>query len=262
MSHIQSKVNSISSIRESLRANRLQPQFPLLMLFLRLVLFAGWQVIFALTLLIFKVQNPWQESIKYWIFGVILANIVCWLIVTNQFHKESINYWQLISFAKGSIWKDSLTAIGLFIIAGPLGYFPNILFGSLLFGDAMVPAKMMFHTLPMVVAIIGGILFPLSQALIEIPTYFTYIMPRLEAITNSKWIAVGLASFFLAFQHIAIPLIFDLKFMVWRFVMFLPFAIYLGFVIRWKPRLLPYFLIGHFFMDLSTAIFIIPGLMP
>ena len=108
----------------------------------------------------------------------------------------------------------------------------------------------------------GEILFPITQALIELPTYFTYIMPRMETDTHKKWAVIGVASFFLAFQHIAVLLIFDLRFILWRLLMFLPFALYLGIVIHWRPRLLPYLLIGHFLIDLSTVIYIVPGLMP
>jgi hypothetical protein len=101
-----------------------------------------------------------------------------------------------------------------------------------------------------------------TQGLIELPTYFIYIMPRLEAITRKKWLAIAVASFFLAFQHIAVPLIFNYRFILWRLIMFLPFAFLMGIIIHWRPRLIPYLMIGHVLIDLSTAMFIIPGILP
>jgi hypothetical protein len=65
----------------------------------------------------------------------------------------------------------------------------------------------------------------------------------------------------LSFQHSALPLLFNLggKFLLWRALVFLPFSFALAFVIRWKPRLFPFFLIGHFLIDIGTAVmFLVP----
>ena len=35
-------------------------------------------------------------------------------------------------------------------------------------------------------------------------------------------------------------------------VMFLPFAFYIGLVIKLRPRLLPFLAIGHFLIDITT----------
>jgi hypothetical protein len=262
MNLIMPEYNTPESIRNSIKTGALNPRTPFLMLILRFLLFTGWQAVFALFFLISGNEQPWEQSITWWIFGVALANTVCLLVVTRLFRKEGINYWRLVGFTRGKTLKDALTTLGLFILAGPIGYFPNIIFGGLLFGDAMIPARMMFRTLPMTAAIVGAILFPVTQGLIELPTYFIYIMPRIEAITRKKWLAIAVASFFLAFQHIAVPLIFNYRFILWRLIMFLPFAFLMGIIIHWRPRLIPYLMIGHVLIDLSTAMFIIPGMMP
>lgn len=262
MNHTNSIPNTLESIRNSIKTGILHPRTPYFMLLLRFVLFAGWQAVFALIFWISRNEQPWEQSIAWWIFGVVLANAVCLFVVIRLFRKEGMNYWQLVGFTRGMVWKDTLTTLGLFLLAGPIGYFPNIIFGGMLFGDAMIPAGMMFRALPMAAAIIGAILFPVTQGLIELPTYFIYIMPRLEALSGKKWLAIAVASFFLAFQHIAVPLIFDTRFILWRLIMFLPFAFFMGIVIHWRPRLIPYLMIGHVLIDLSTAMFIIPGMMP
>ena len=262
MSNIIAADSNLNRIRQSISTHQLHPRIPYLMLFLRFFLFAGWQAVFALIFWIQKRDAPWEQSIAFWVFGVALANFVCIYIVSRLFQKEGISYWKSIGFSSGTILRDALTAVGLFLLAGPIGYLPNVICSKLIFGSEMIPVKMMFRELPMTLAIAGVILFPLTQAFVELPTYFTYIMPRIEAVSGKKWMAIGLASFFLAFQHLAVPLIFDLRFMLWRLVMFLPFALFLGIVLRWKPKLIPYLMIGHFLIDLSTAIYIIPGLIP
>jgi len=62
-----------------------------------------------------------------------------------------------------------------------------------------------------------------------------------------------LASFFLSVQHATLPLIFDWPFILWRAFMFLPFALILGAVLAWRPRLLPYLMVGHFLIDAGTV---------
>lgn len=262
MTNSQSKPNTMESIQTSIYQGILKPHTPFLLLGLRLLLFICFQAIFALIFLISGKDQPWEDSIRLWLFGVTLTNIFTLVIVRKLFEKEGVRYWHLVGFIRGKVLTDVLTTLALFFLAGLIGYFPNIIFGNLLFGDAMIPAKMMFRELPMVLAIAGAILFPVTQGLIELPTYFIYIMPRIEAISKNKWLAIALASLFLAIQHIAVPLIFDLRFITWRLLMFLPFAFFMGIIIHWRPRLIPYLMIGHVLIDLSTAVFIIPGMMP
>jgi hypothetical protein len=96
-------------------------------------------------------------------------------------------------------------------------------------------------------------LFPLTQGLAEIPTYMTYAMPRLEAQTGRRWLALVLPAFFLGAQHISVPLMFDARFITWRLLMFMPFAFLVALVMRWRPRLLPYIALVHVLMDVSAA---------
>ena len=49
------------------------------------------------------------------------------------------------------------------------------------------------------------------------------------------------------------PLLFDMRFILWRGLMYIPFALLLGIVIHWRPRMLPYFAIVHVLMDASFA---------
>jgi hypothetical protein len=49
------------------------------------------------------------------------------------------------------------------------------------------------------------------------------------------------------------PLIFDGLFLLWRFDSFLPFALLVGLVLNWRPRLLTYLMIVHWLIDIATA---------
>ena len=77
-------------------------------------------------------------------------------------------------------------------------------------------------------------------------------MPRLAKLLNNGWLAWVLASLFLAFQHSFLPFIFDTRFLLWRAEMYLPFALFAGLLLKLRPGLLPYFVVIHALMDIST----------
>ncbi len=51
-------------------------------------------------------------------------------------------------------------------------------------------------------------------------------------------------------------LIFDGRFILWRFWMFLPFALMGAVVLRPRPQLLPYLVVVYGLMDQATALMI------
>ncbi len=62
-----------------------------------------------------------------------------------------------------------------------------------------------------------------------------------------------IASLFLGLQHATLPLILDGRFVLWRALMYLPFAFYIGAILKLRPRLLPFLVIGHALIDLATV---------
>jgi len=147
-----------------------------------------------------------------------------------------------------------LFILGFLVIAAPLGYLPNILSARWLFGDSQIALDMLVRPLPSWAAIASFALFPILQGLIEIPTYMLYTMPRLESQGLRPWLTVMLASFFPSAQHMFAPFLPDGRFITYRLVMFLPFAILIALVMRTRPRLMPYIAVIHALMDLSVAI--------
>jgi hypothetical protein len=91
-----------------------------------------------------------------------------------------------------------------------------------------------------------------------LPTYLGYAMPRLTVQTRSRWWGFILPVFMLSAQHVALPLIFDGRFLLWRFLIFLPFAVWVGLIIRWRPRLLPYMMVIHALMDATLFMYLLP----
>ncbi|MBE2224976.1 MAG: hypothetical protein IAF02_25780 [Anaerolineae bacterium] len=51
-----------------------------------------------------------------------------------------------------------------------------------------------------------------------------------------------------------VPFLPDARFIIYRLVMFLPFAILIALVMHWRPRLMPYMAVIHVLMDMSVAV--------
>lgn len=232
--------------------------FPWLMVLSRTVLFAIVQALIAVFFLLSGVTDAWHESERWWVFSVTGANVVSIILLVWLFKREGKRYLDLFRFERKTLWKDIALVIGAFILAGPIAFFPMNVLGDLIVGSYDNAITMLFRPLP-VWALIAGLLFPITISFAELPTYFGYVMPRLEQKPGSGWLAWGIASFFLGIQHATLPLIFDWDFILWRALMYLPFAFYIGLVLKLRPRLMPYLVIGHGLIDLMTlSVYLIP----
>jgi hypothetical protein len=227
--------------------------WPWMMLIARLVLFMSIQAVFALGFLLAGFSNAWEAAANWWPFVVTIANLICIALLSWLFKQDGKRYWDIFRIPKEHIKSDLLVLFVLLIFLGPVSYLPNILLGRLLFDDPQQTLDLMIRPLPMWAVYASLLLFPVTQGLAELPTYFAYTMPKLEFQGVPAWLAVSLASLFLALQHIAVPFLFNFHFILWRALMFVPFALTVGIVLHWRSRLLPYMAIIHVLMDLSFA---------
>ncbi|MGI2336537.1 MAG: hypothetical protein ACRKGH_07860 [Dehalogenimonas sp.] len=227
---------------------------PWYMLISRTILFIAFQALVAFLYLITGNNEAWESSAAWWPFTVILTNIVCIYLLKFLFRREGKNFNDLFRFERQYLKPDIKVVFGFLLVAGPVVMLPNILLAQGLFGDQTTASSMMFQHLPTLAAGIAILIFPFSQGLAELPTYFGYIMPRLKRTTHNTLMAIALPSIMLGIQHIGVPLLFDWQFVIYRLFMFLPFAFMLGILLYWRPRLLPYMAIVHVVMNLSTAV--------
>lgn len=227
-------------------------QLPWLMLMARTILFAAWQGVIALLYFIFGSATPWQASTAWWTVTATLTNLVCIYLLIKLFKMENLRYRDLFKFNRETVKIDLLWLLGLLVLSGPAAMLPNYFAAQWLFGDSEAVLPLLFQPLPLWAILPTLLFFPLTIALAEIPTYFGYVMPRLEKQVEA-WPAVLLSALALAFQHGTLPLIFDVRFILWRLLMFIPFALLLALALHWRPRLLPYMVIVHGLLDFSAA---------
>lgn len=223
---------------------------PWLMLLSRSALFIIAQALIAAFLALTGISMAWSEAARWWIFFPIFANVGSISLLIYVFRAEGKRYLDILRFNRATIKTDLLWFFGSGLIGFPFASAPMKILGSAIFGDPMTPIHMLFRPVPNW-ALVVGLLFPLTMAFAEMPTYFGYSMPRLF---NGKysWLSYCVASLFLSLQHIFVPFILDWNYILWRGLMYLPFALYVGLMIKLRPNLLPYFAIVHALMDVTV----------
>ena len=223
-------------------------------LIIRTVLFALFAFLFAGFFSILNFPNPLDTYVNWWVYQATFASLLTIPILLWLLKRENIKYLDFIGFKRENLGKDLILALGygvLGLIVGGIG-----LYGSayLIYGD--LPPETMFAPLPMWGIIPALIIMPLSISAVEAPLYIGYALPRLQKILHSKSLAILIVSFALAFQHIALPLIFEWEFMLWRVVSFIPVALLLAAIFLKTRRLFP-LMIAHFLMDFQVMVTIL-----
>jgi hypothetical protein len=222
-----------------------------IVLFGRTLLFAAAQSIFAVIFWLSGSQNPWQDSAAWWPFTVFFTNLMMLAFFTRCYRSEGKSYWNIFRVNRAGLGVDLLIVFGSQLVAGPAGFLPNTWLASWLFGDTTTVLDSFIRPLPYAAVILGMAGFAITQGLTELPSYFAFCLPRLKEQGVPTWLAIALTSVMLGFQHMAIPLLFDMRFLAWRGLMFLPFALIMGILINFRPRLLPYYAAIHALMELS-----------
>jgi hypothetical protein len=169
------------------------------------------------------------------------------------FKAEGKNFWDILRFSRETWKTDLLWLVGFSLIGLPITALPHEPLAAAIFGDATAATNLLFRPIP-TWAFVLSFLFPLTIWFSELPTYFGYSMPRLEAQLKNGWVAWLIASLFLAAQHMFLPFILNGGYLLWRFGMFLPFALFTGFVLKLRPSLLSYFVTVHALMDVTTVL--------
>lgn len=227
------------------------------MLFSRLGLFLCIQGIFAFVSFIFGKEQPLETSANWWPLVIFIANLICVFLLARLFKSENKSFWDILKIEKSKLRGDLLAILVVLIIAAPISLLPNTLLAKALFGDSQASLDLLIRPLPYWAAFISIIVFPVTQGLAEIPTYFSYVMPQFKKMGFTDIASVGLPAVLLGLQHVAVPFLFNTDFIIWRALMFLPFALLVGIVMKWRARLLPYLAIVHVLMDMSFAVMLL-----
>ena len=227
------------------------------MLPIRIVLAITFQALFALGYLVTGHDAPWRSAADLWLASFALAEFCNLWLLARFARAEGIRLADLYNPRRASRTRD-LKWTGLAaVVAAPLALFPAALLARALWSNPEIGEEMLFHPVWVPAAWAILIVFPVIHALTELPTYYGYVLPRLQALTTRAALPLVLTASTLALQHAVLPLLFDTRYLLWRALMFLPLAFSFGWIIQRRPTTMPYLAAAHGLLDVSLPIFVL-----
>ncbi|HBZ25680.1 MAG TPA: hypothetical protein DEO54_05490 [Rikenellaceae bacterium] len=211
---------------------------------------------FFITVIIFFLSGSDNSLIKaspWWPVYGLLANFLCFIILTKQFKSEKLTLWSLINYRPEKIKKDLITGLFFIFLSIIIATSSSIGFGYLLYDRFPNELMLSFKEIPTLVIILIVLIFPLINSVLEEVTYNGYIYPRLELRLKNIALTVIIVLLFFTIQHIFITFKPDLKYMIWRLLSFVP-LLFFWIMIFVKMRRLTTLILVHWFMD-TFAIF-------
>ena len=198
-----------------------------------------------------------DEISSWWSIVATLINILTIAVLVCAARKNGMTYGQLINYRKGTTKIKTIVILSALIII--LGMGCMYLAGFICYGKFPYLAPMMIEPIPAVLAIINIPLLPVTTALAEDGLYLGCGVNQIK----NKTAAVLYPAFFFALQHCFIPTLFDGRYILYRFLSFLPLTIILCLHYYKKRDPLP-IMIGHALIDCATVFWIfatsvIPG---
>ena len=194
----------------------------------------------------------------WWSIIAVLVNILTVLLLVYVAHKNGKTFGQLINYQKGSTRWTAIVLVSLGILV--IGMAGMYLAGFLIYDNLLYAPPVMIAPIAKWIAIINVILLPISTTFAEDGLYLGCGVNQI----NNKYVAILVPAFFYALQHCFIPTLFDGRFILYRFLSFLPLTIILCWYYQKKRNPVP-IMVGHAFIDLATAAqivatSIVPGL--
>ncbi len=195
----------------------------------------------------FYVGHGMQAVSNWWSIVASAVNIVTIVMLVLLAKGAGKSYAELINYKKGkkSAVRYLLIPLGIIVI-GMAGMY---LAGLICYGTILPKAALeVIAPMPPVLAVINMAVLPLTVPFAEDGLYLGC---GVNCIGN-KYAAVLVPAFFYAFQHCFIPTLFDARYMLYRFLSFLPLTIMLCWYYRKKRDPVP-IMIGHAVLDAATA---------
>jgi len=250
-------INSDEAIQPRVIEGRVPRFGPLLMLFARSALILLVQGITYLLFLLLRVPNASVVIRNWWPVYGTLADLGCLGLMFWLTRREGIRLVDLIGLDIKRLKTEIPLGLGLFIVIAPVTIFGGGMLAQLIaYGklNPVFPEYTFMRTLPLLALLYARILWWPIWSVTEEMTYNGYALPRLLAMTKSRWISVAVVGFFFALQH-SFLMLAGFQFGFYMFLAFLPLSIAMVLVYL-RIRRLPPFIVAHWLMDLSNVLFL------
>ena len=191
-----------------------------------------------------------NDITNWWSIVATIVNVITILVLLFVCKKMNITYKKLINYEKGKTnIKQVIVMCIITLVFASTGMY---LAGYICYGVIPYLAPMMAAPIPLVLAIINFILLPLTVSFAEDGLYLGCGVNSFK----NKYLAILVPAFFYAIQHSFIPVLFDFKFIVYRFLSFLPLTIIFCYYYKKKKNPVP-IMIGHAIVEIASVILVL-----
>lgn len=248
--------DSLAQIQQRVAAGRIPFAGPLLLAALRPALFFTVQGLLALGYFAFHRPGAWHEAGRWWnVYGTVV-DIGCLIGLRIFTCKEGIRIRDLIGPVRLRRGYDIFLGIGLFILIFPCFIVGSMLAQKLLYGS-LDPARSAYltqlHALPIWAFVYSVTIWWVISSPTEEIIYQGYALPRLRALTGRTWVAMIIVGLWWAAQHCLLPFVPDWKYLLFRFLQFVP-GVFVLMLVYLRMRRLGPLILAHWTMDILGAI--------
>jgi hypothetical protein len=221
----------------------------------RTVFLLAAQALFALTFRFLHYPQPWRASTAWWTVWGTLADLGCLALLIFFTHRQGLRVRDLIGPSPLGPFRILLRGLGLFLLVMPIFLGGFALSSYLVYGGIRphVDAALLgSRRLPVWATIYSVTLWwPVWSATEEI-TYQTFFLERLRRAPGGLAAAMAMVGFWWAAQHSALPFLPDVRYVLWRFLSFLP-GVFALMIVYWRTRQIRPLIVAHSLMDLAAS---------
>lgn len=197
------------------------------------------------------ITNKELSSISnWWSIVATIVNILTIVLLILVAKKLNISYDKLINYEKGKTKIKEVIIVSTVVLL--LSFSGMYLAGFICYGVFPYLAPMMAAPIPLILAIINFIILPLTVSFAEDGLYLGCGVNSFK----NKYLAILVPAFFYALQHSFIPVLFDTKYIIYRFLSFLPLTIIFCYYYKKEKNPVP-IMIGHAIVEVASVILVL-----
>lgn len=187
-----------------------------------------------------------EDISNWWSIVAVIVNIIVIAVLVLFARGNKSSYGELINYQKGKTKVRQVVGISvLVLVVGMAGMY---LAGFICYGVIPYAAPMMIAPIPISLAIVSFVLLPITTVFAEDGLYLGCGVNQIR----NKALAIIVPALFFALQHCFIPVLFDMQYIVYRFLSFLPLTLILCWYYYEKRNPVP-IMVGHGIIDLATV---------
>ena len=191
-----------------------------------------------------------SEISNWWTIVATIVNIFTIMLLIVVSKKNDMTYWELINYKKGETKAKQVVLISVVVLVVGMGVM--YLAEFLCYGKIFYTSPMMIAPVKKFLAIINFFLLPVTTAFAEDGLYLGCGVNMIK----NKAFGIIVPAFFFALQHCFIPTLLDGRYIIYRFLSFLPLTIILCYHYRKKRNPIP-IMVGHAIIDIMTVAWVL-----